>query len=64
VLGWLTRRNRRRSELPRQLWQLEEQIREERLPDEGRERRRRSREAQAAVQREARRRLGLPDEEG
>ena len=36
VLGWLSRRDRRRSELPRQFWQLEERIRRERLPDEER----------------------------
>jgi hypothetical protein len=42
---------------------MEEQIREERLPDEERERRRRARAHEAEVKREARRRLGLPEEE-
>jgi hypothetical protein len=43
---------------------MEAQIREERLSEEEREWRRRSREEQAEIQREARRRLGLPDGEG
>jgi hypothetical protein len=74
MVWWLTRRDRRqwdarfaadrrRSELQRQLWQMEEQIREERLSDEEREWRRRYREEQGAVTREARRRLGLPEED-
>jgi hypothetical protein len=69
---WLTRRDRRRMgeqnvasqrvrELQRQLWEKEDQIREERLSEEEREWRRRYREEQAAVRREARRRLGLPE---
>lgn len=55
--------DRRQSELQRQLWQMEEQIREERLSDEEREWRRRYRAEQAEVKREARRRLGLPEED-
>jgi hypothetical protein len=43
------------------LWAMEDQIREECLPAEERERRRRYREEQAEIQREARRRLGLPE---
>jgi hypothetical protein len=71
---WLDRRERRRWQqqeaerqrqwaLQRQLCELEDQIREERLPQADREWRQRYREAQAEVTREARRRLGLPDEE-
>jgi hypothetical protein len=55
--------HRRRMELAEQLRQVEEQIREERLPDEEREWRRRYREEQSAIKREARRRLGLPEED-
>jgi hypothetical protein len=55
--------DRRRLELRHQLWQMEEQIREEHLSDEAREWRRRYREEQAEVTREARRRLGLPEED-
>jgi predicted solute-binding protein len=42
---------------------MEQQIREERLSDEEREWRRRFREEQAELTREARRRLGLPEED-
>jgi hypothetical protein len=74
-MWWRSRRDLRRwderhaaytreQELKRQLWEMEAQIREERLSEEEREWRRRSREEQAAVRREARRRPGLPDEEG
>jgi hypothetical protein len=66
-LGWLwwsTVRDRRRSELQRQIWEMERQILDEGLPDEERERRRAAKARVAAVRREARRRLGLPDEEG
>jgi hypothetical protein len=67
VLCWLntrhTRRILRRWEVEDQLRQLEAQIYEERLPAEEQERRRQFRETQAAVKREARRRLGLPEEE-
>jgi hypothetical protein len=55
--------DRRRLELQHQLWQMEGQIREERLSDEEREWRRRYREEQAEVKRKARRRLGLPKED-
>jgi hypothetical protein len=50
-------------EAQRRLSAMEERIREERLPEAERERRRRYREEQAEVRREARRRLGLPEEE-
>jgi hypothetical protein len=67
VLCWLnardTRRILRRWEMERQLRDLEAQIYEERLPEAEQERRRQFREAQAEVKREARRRLGLPEEE-
>jgi hypothetical protein len=67
VLCWLsardTRRIVRRWEVEDQLRQLEAQIDEERLPAEEQERRRQFRAEQAAVKREARRRLGLPEEE-
>jgi len=53
--------DRRRSELQRQLWELEDQIREEGLSEEEREWRRRYREEQAEVKCEARRRLGWPE---
>jgi hypothetical protein len=71
---WLYRRKRRRWQqqeaerqrqwvLQRQVCELEDQIREERLSEEEREWRRQYREEQAEVKREARRRLGLPEEE-
>jgi hypothetical protein len=74
VMWWSRRRALRRwderhaaytreQELKHQLWELEAQIREERLSDGEREWRRRSREEQAEVRREARRRLGLLDED-
>jgi len=67
VSWWLNRRDLRRTQQEdvarRQLWDLEEQIHEERLPEEERERRRRYREERAEVRHEARWRLGLPDEE-
>jgi hypothetical protein len=74
VMWWSSRRDLRRwderhaaytreQELKRQLWEMEAQIREERLSEEEREWRRRYREEQAEIQHEARRRLGLPEEE-
>jgi hypothetical protein len=50
-------------EARRRLSAMEERIREEHLPAAERERRRRSREEQAEITREARRRLELPEEE-
>jgi hypothetical protein len=61
VMCWLNRRDRRRAELQQQLREMEEAIYEETLPDEQREWRRQYREQRAAIRREARRRLGLPD---
>jgi hypothetical protein len=66
-IWWLNHRERRRwqqqeaerprqSALQRQLRELEDQIREERLSEEEREER-------AEIKRQARRRLGLPEEE-
>lgn len=49
--------------LQEQLRQMEEAIREEQLSDEEREWRRQWRKRQAEIKREARRRLGLPEEE-
>jgi len=66
-LRHLERRDRqhwqREAELRRQLWELEQQIREEGLPDEVRRWHERDRQRQAAITREARRRLGLPEED-
>jgi hypothetical protein len=60
---WVSRRDRRREELRRQLFEMEQAIREEGLPDDVREELVRQRERQAEIRREARRRLGLPEEE-
>jgi len=60
----VTRRNRRRAELQRQLREMERAIYEETLPKDEREALRRVRDQRVEIQREARRRLGLPDEEG
>jgi hypothetical protein len=49
--------------LQRQIWQMEAQIREEQLPEEEQARRREARAHEAEIHREARRRLGLPEEE-
>jgi hypothetical protein len=70
---WLNRRDRRRMEqrsdahrremeLQHQLWDMQDQIREENLPEDEREWRRQYRQREAEVKREARRRLGLPEE--
>jgi uncharacterized membrane protein len=65
VVVWgMTRRNRRRAELQRQLREMEQAIYEETLPEDEREALRRVREQRVEIQREARRRLGLPEEEG
>jgi hypothetical protein len=49
--------------LQQQVWEMERQIWDEQLSDEEREARRQARERAAEVRREARRRLGLPEEE-
>jgi hypothetical protein len=53
----------RRMELRHQIWQMEQQIREEQLPEEERAWFQRHREEQQVIHREARRRLGLPQED-
>ena len=74
LLWWLNRRDRRRWQreemlrrreeaLRRQLRDLEDQIRHESLPDWQREAIEAARRREAEVRREARRRLGLPEEE-
>jgi hypothetical protein len=64
VAIWVVnRRDRRRWEVQEQLREMEQAIQEEGLPDEQREGLRRYREEQAEIKREARRRLGLPEEE-
>jgi hypothetical protein len=59
----MNRRDRRRWEVQEQLRAMEQAIREESLPEEEREWRRRYREERAEITREARRRLGLPEDE-
>jgi hypothetical protein len=49
--------------LQRQIWQMEAEIREEQLPEEEQARRREARAHEAEIHREARRRLGLPEED-
>jgi uncharacterized membrane protein YccC len=63
VMAWLFRRDRRRWEVREQLRDMEQAIREEVMPEEQREWWRHYRERQAAIRCEARRRLGLPEEE-
>jgi hypothetical protein len=64
VAIWVVnRRDQRRWEVQEQLREMGQAIREEGLPDEEREWLRRYREEQAEIKREARRRLGLPEEE-
>jgi hypothetical protein len=60
---YLNRRARRRWELQDQLLEMEQAIAEETHPEEARAWLRRSREHQAEIRREARRRVGLPEEE-
>jgi len=63
ILRWQRRRDERRWEVQAQIRELEAAIREEELSDEERERRRQYRVREDAIHREARRRLGLPEEE-
>lgn len=71
---WLDRRDRprrqreqaereRQSAVRELLRELEQQIREEQMTDEARAWHRQYRERQAAIRREARRRLGLPEDD-
>jgi hypothetical protein len=62
VIWWLRRRDQRRLEVQAQLREMEQAIWEEQLSDEERERRRQYRAQQVEIAREARRRLGLPEE--
>jgi uncharacterized protein HemX len=62
VLWWLHRRDQRRLEVQQQLRDMEQAIYEETLPEHEREWRRQYRAQQAEIRREARRRLGLPEE--
>jgi hypothetical protein len=63
VFWWLNRRDRRRWEVHAQLREMEQAIWEESLPDWQREAIQKQRQQQVEIHREARRRLGLPDEE-
>jgi hypothetical protein len=74
VFAWLSRRDRRRFQqeeaerqrqqaLQRQQWELEEQIWRENLPDWQREAIEAAAHKRVEIRREARRRLGLPEEE-
>ena len=59
----MNRRDRRRREVQEQLWEMEQSIREESMSEEWRDWHRQWRAQQAEIRREARRRLGLPEEE-
>jgi hypothetical protein len=63
IMWWVTRRDRRRWEMRDQLRDMELAIWEESLPDWQREVIQEQRQQQAEIRREARRRLGLPEEE-
>ena len=63
VMSWQSRRHRRRWERQEQRRPMEQAITEDMMPEEDRAWWRHSRERQAAMQREARRRLGLPEED-
>jgi hypothetical protein len=63
VTRGLTRRDRRRREVQAQLRELERQIWRESLPDEPREVLEAADRQQVEIAREARRRLGLPEED-
>jgi hypothetical protein len=60
---WWQRRDRRRRELDCQLRELEDQIWLDSLPEWQREAIERGRQQRAEIKREARRRLGLPEED-
>jgi hypothetical protein len=66
VFGLLWHRRERRWQredlVRRQLWDMEQQIREEGMSEEWRQWHQAYRQRQAEIQREARRRLGLPEE--
>jgi hypothetical protein len=61
--GRTQRRWQREDEVHRQLWQLEDQIWQESLPDRQREAIDEADRKRVAIRQEARRRLGLPEED-
>src|SRR5687767_9042526 len=67
VFGWGQRRERRRwereAELRQQLWEVEDQIWRDSLPDWQREAIDAADSQRVAIKQEARRRLGLPEQE-
>ncbi len=70
VLWWQHRRSRREAAertrqwaVQEQVWEMERQIWDEMLSEEEREVQRQARERQRAIKAEARRRLGLPEED-
>ena len=63
VVARLNRRDRRQREVQAQIWEMGQAIREEAMSDEERAWLRESRQRQADITREARRRLGLSEEE-
>ena len=63
VIRWLNRRDRRQREVQAQIWEMERQIWRETLPDWQREALDEADRQQVEIHREARRRLGLPEEE-
>jgi hypothetical protein len=65
VVLWRRRERRwqREDQVQQQRWALEQQIREEGLSADWRQWHQEARQRQAAIRQEARRRLGLPEEE-
>jgi hypothetical protein len=63
ITWWVHRRDHRRWAVREQLRDLEQQIREEAMSEEQRDWHRQFRQQQADIAPEARRRLGLPEEE-
>ena len=63
VVWWLNRRDRRRREVQEQLREMEQQIWRESLPDWQREALEEADRQQVEIRHEARRRLGLSEEE-
>jgi hypothetical protein len=63
IIWWLNRRDRRQREMQAQIWDLERQIWRESLPDRQREALEEADRKQVEIRREARRRLGLPEDE-
>ena len=63
VIWWLNHRDRRRREVQQQIWEMERAIWLETLSEAQREALQQARQQQAEIHQEARRRLGLPEEE-